>query len=35
MVDGTLVPLFARSGFYGNTWYGLAVDYLNAKFVAN
>jgi hypothetical protein len=21
MVDGTLVPLFARPGFYGNTWY--------------
>ena len=27
MVDGTLVPLFARPGFYGNTWYDRKSNY--------
>ena len=27
MVDGTLVPLFMRPGFYGNTWYDRKSNY--------
>jgi hypothetical protein len=27
MVDGTLVPLHARPGFYGNTWYDRKSNY--------
>ena len=27
MVDGTLVPLFAHPGFYGNTWYDRKSNY--------
>jgi len=27
MVDGTLVPLYARPGFYGNTWYDRKSNY--------
>jgi hypothetical protein len=27
MVDGTLVPLFVRPGFYGNTWYDRKSNY--------
>jgi hypothetical protein len=27
MVDGTLVPLFQRPGFYGNTWYDRKSNY--------
>ncbi|KIJ29464.1 hypothetical protein M422DRAFT_188421 [Sphaerobolus stellatus SS14] len=27
MVDGTLVPLFARPGFYGNSWYDRKSNY--------
>jgi hypothetical protein len=27
MVDGTLVPLFMRPGFYGNTWFDWKSNY--------
>jgi hypothetical protein len=27
MVDGTLVPLYARPAFYGNTWYDRKSNY--------
>ncbi|TFK59784.1 hypothetical protein BDN72DRAFT_780272 [Pluteus cervinus] len=27
MVDGTLIPLYARPGFYGNTWYDRKSNY--------
>ncbi|KAF8579788.1 hypothetical protein K439DRAFT_1620305 [Ramaria rubella] len=35
MVDGTLVPLFARPGFYGNTWYDRKSNYsLNVQLIS-
>ncbi|KIJ55448.1 hypothetical protein M422DRAFT_121758, partial [Sphaerobolus stellatus SS14] len=27
MIDGTLVPLFAQPGFYGNSWYDRKCNY--------
>ncbi|KIJ48108.1 hypothetical protein M422DRAFT_248289 [Sphaerobolus stellatus SS14] len=36
MVDGTLVSLFARPGFYGNTWYDRKSNYsLNVQLILN
>ncbi|KAF8576129.1 hypothetical protein K439DRAFT_1649368 [Ramaria rubella] len=35
MVDGTLVPLFARPGFYGNSWYDQKSNYsLNVQLIS-
>ncbi|KAG2738854.1 hypothetical protein P692DRAFT_201903961 [Suillus brevipes Sb2] len=35
MVDGTLVPLYARPAFYGNTWYDRKSNYsLNVQIVS-
>ncbi|KIJ42752.1 hypothetical protein M422DRAFT_170775 [Sphaerobolus stellatus SS14] len=35
MVDGTLVPLFARPGFYGNSWYDRKSNYsLNVQLIS-
>ncbi|KAF8574649.1 hypothetical protein K439DRAFT_1649732 [Ramaria rubella] len=35
MVDGTLVPLFARPGFYGNSWYDCKSNYsLNVQLIS-
>ncbi|KAF8584055.1 hypothetical protein K439DRAFT_1239494, partial [Ramaria rubella] len=35
MVDGTLVPLFAQPGFYGNSWYDRKSNYsLNVQLIS-
>ncbi|KIJ41641.1 hypothetical protein M422DRAFT_172029 [Sphaerobolus stellatus SS14] len=35
MVDGTLVPLFARPGFYGNSWYDRKSSYsMNVQLIS-